>query len=46
MKEAKLIDPTKLHAIDVIEFQNGKVAIKMANKLKALELLGRHLGMF
>ncbi len=40
------IDVAKLSAIAELSSNGGRRKIRMHNKLKALELLGRHLGMF
>ena len=40
------IDVDKLSAIEELSSNGGRLKIRLHNKLKALELLGRHLGMF
>lgn len=45
--ETAKMDPSKVAAISEIrQTKEGFISIKMCDKLKALELLGRHLGMF
>lgn len=44
--ETSELDPEKLHAIAGIKTTNTGIEVKLHDKLKALELIGEHLGMF
>ena len=46
VKDTASLSDTQIKALSGIKESRGRIELKLNDKLKALELLGRHLGMF
>ena len=46
VKDTASLSDTQIKALSGIKESRGGIEVKLNDKLKALELLGRHLGMF